>query len=207
MVGGPVLVVGSAVQMTVARATMDATPSFDWLKYLLSFIGPIALVAGWEHGGVVGRMSTVFLYEVVTPLCDTIIGSGSVGEAVSGDRAKDDKAGDSWFRVPLLAWAAVHFALLIWMLQKATTLAWWEVLWLGFATGLVTSVSIAVAHELLHKLERTDRTVASLLLSSLLFGHYRVAHLEHHRRVATPEDFVGANCESRASRGTSHSRI
>jgi len=165
------------------------------VKYYLSFIGPLLLVAGWSSGAVLGKMGTLLLYEVAVPVLDWIIGSTGEGSAPARERENERKRSREdaiWFQLPLYLWAVAHCGTLFWMARLARDLLWFEAVWLGFATGLVTCVSVAVAHELLHKLSFAHRSLAAVLLVSVMFGHYRIAHTEHHRRVATEEDFSTA---------------
>jgi len=51
------------------------------------------------------------------------------------------------------------------------------------------TVSMANAHELIHRPDRMRRTLGTMVFTSLLFGHHVSAHLGvHHRFVATPHD-------------------
>mmetsp|Transcript_1396 Transcript_1396/g.4174 ORF Transcript_1396/g.4174 Transcript_1396/m.4174 type:complete len:210 (-) Transcript_1396:3989-4618(-) len=163
------------------------------LRYYVCFFGPIALIIGWELGGLPGRGATLVLYEVVAPLADILLGSGIVGDKLAGNRVNRESTDVIWFQIPLYLWVVAHGSMLMWMISKAVSLDWFEIYCLSWASGLVTSVSIAVAHELLHRRSSFDRSLASFLLSTVLFGHYRIAHNEHHRRVATTEDFVRAS--------------
>jgi len=162
------------------------------LRYYICLLGPIALISGWELGGLPGRAATLVLYEIVAPLADILLGSGIVGEKLAGNRVHRVSTDVIWFQIPLYLWVVAHGTMLLWMTSKTVALRWFEIFCLSWASGLVTSVSIAVAHELLHRRSNVDRSLASFLLSTVMFGHYRIAHNEHHRRVATAEDFATA---------------
>ncbi|MEO1196849.1 MAG: alkane 1-monooxygenase [Pseudomonadota bacterium] len=60
----------------------------------------------------------------------------------------------------------------------------------GIATG---AVGIVFAHELLHQQNRTERWFGDILMTQVLYGHFRSEHLlVHHRYVGTPKDQVTA---------------
>lgn len=55
------------------------------------------------------------------------------------------------------------------------------------------SYAIIVAHELIHRPLKVQRILGRLLLYTVCYEHFRVAHLHgHHLRVATPEDIATA---------------
>ncbi len=55
------------------------------------------------------------------------------------------------------------------------------------------SSAIIVAHELIHRPLKVQRFLGRLLLYTVCYDHFRIAHLHgHHHRVATPEDITTA---------------
>lgn len=164
-------------------------------KYYLCFIGPFVLFFGWRSGSFFGRLGPFLLYQVITPILDVFVGAAKVGDTLGrGREGKDNeervRSVQFAYRLPLLLWVLIHCGIVKWTAHMGMALQWWEILWLGVSSGMVMSVSVAVAHELLHKLTKVERSLASLLLITVFFGHYRVAHHQHHKHVATVEDFV-----------------
>ena len=63
---------------------------------------------------------------------------------------------------------------------------WWAILSTGFATAICGS---AGAHDLIHRRADLEKTIGSLQLALVLYGHHPVEHIQgHHRHVATDED-------------------
>lgn len=62
--------------------------------------------------------------------------------------------------------------------------------------GLVASIGVTTgvfgflaAHEMVHSARRGERGIGLFLLASVLYMHFRIAHIQgHHRRAATPSD-------------------
>ncbi|WP_227981970.1 alkane 1-monooxygenase [Nocardia spumae] len=66
---------------------------------------------------------------------------------------------------------------------------------LGLAAtlGLVSGIGINAAHELGHRVERSERWLAKIALAQSGYGHFFVEHNKgHHARVATPQDPASA---------------
>ena len=66
----------------------------------------------------------------------------------------------------------------------------WELIGLTLSLGAMTGgVGIPVAHELIHRRERTFQRMGLLLLAAVNYMHFKIEHLRgHHVRVATEED-------------------
>ncbi len=71
--------------------------------------------------------------------------------------------------------------------RKSTPVA--DKLGLALSVGTMNGIAINTAHELSHKLNKTDQILSLLSLAPTGYGHFRVEHpYGHHKRVATPED-------------------
>ena len=76
------------------------------------------------------------------------------------------------------------------------------------ATGLTASVGLTAgvfgflsAHEMVHSDRPVERGAGLLLLSSVLYMHFRIAHIQgHHRRAATAADPASARLDESAYR-------
>lgn len=102
-----------------------------------------------------------------------------------------------WYRLVTLVWPLVQFVTLfglIALVAPATHLAVWEKIALFFATGVVTgTIGINYSHELMHQSGRFERWLGDILLSMVLYSHFRSEHLlVHHVHVGTPRDPVTA---------------
>ncbi len=102
-----------------------------------------------------------------------------------------------WYRLITLVWPPVQFLTLFGILAftaQADHLVLWEKLVLFFGVGVVTgTVGINFSHELMHQRNNFERWLGDILLSMVLYSHFRSEHLlVHHRYVATPRDPVTA---------------
>ncbi|NRA98959.1 MAG: alkane 1-monooxygenase [Rhodobacteraceae bacterium] len=108
-----------------------------------------------------------------------------------------DEADLFWYRLITLIWAPVQFATVFGLIAYVTTsghLSWIERVGLFIGVGTMTgAIGITYAHELMHQPKRLDRWMGDILMSMVLYGHFRSEHLlVHHRYVGTPRDAVTA---------------
>lgn len=149
-----------------------------WLAYLL----PLAVGAGLTLGGL-WVLAAVAVAFVAVPVADWLLGARP-GGALPEPR---------WlYEAPLLLWAPVQIATLVWALQWLASgmLSGIESVGAVVSLGVLTGGGgITVAHELMHRRDPLRRGLAELLMSSVLYAHFCVEHvLGHHRNVATPRD-------------------
>jgi len=102
-----------------------------------------------------------------------------------------------WYRALTVIWVPLQFFTLfglIWYATQADHLSILAKLGLFFGVGVITgSVGINYSHELMHQKSRVERWMGDILLSMVLFSHFRSEHLlVHHRYVGTPRDPVTA---------------
>lgn len=102
-----------------------------------------------------------------------------------------------WYTMVTLVWPFVQIPLIFgalfyvanWDLMTPTQ-EWIFMACIGIPSG---TVGINFAHELMHQRSKLERTLADVLLTSVLYGHFRSEHLlVHHRYVGTPRDPVTA---------------
>ena len=95
----------------------------------------------------------------------------------------------------LLGWALYTLHQLLQAFAGAVSLSGWAaVVAAGVAVGGVAgSQGITIAHELGHSRSRLDRSLAWLLMGSVLYAHFMVEHYRgHHVRAATFDDPASA---------------
>ncbi len=102
-----------------------------------------------------------------------------------------------WYRAVTLVWVPVQVVLVFWILWYVPAhrhLNGLELVVLLYGVGIMTGASgIVYAHELMHQKNRTERWLGDILLSMVLYSHFRSEHLlVHHTHVATPRDAVTA---------------
>jgi alkane 1-monooxygenase len=83
---------------------------------------------------------------------------------------------------------------LLYYVPRAEHLGTLETIVLFFGVGVITgTVGINYSHELMHQKNRFERWLGDILLSMVLYSHFRTEHLlVHHRYVGTPRDAVTA---------------
>ncbi|WP_106746148.1 alkane 1-monooxygenase [Yoonia maritima] len=102
-----------------------------------------------------------------------------------------------WYRLITLIWVPVQlitiFGLMIYV-ARSGHLHWGEEWALFAALGILSgTIGINYSHELMHQKPKIERWLGDILLTSVLYGHFRSEHLlVHHRYVGTPRDPVTA---------------
>ena len=102
-----------------------------------------------------------------------------------------------WYRAITMIWFPVQFVTvfgLIYYVAHSDHLSAIEMGVLFFGVGVISgSIGIVYSHELLHQKNNLERWLGDLLLSMVLYSHFRSEHLlVHHVHVATPRDAVTA---------------
>jgi alkane 1-monooxygenase len=97
-------------------------------------------------------------------------------------------------RLLLYAYAPLQLLLIAWSTIapiQATPASFTS---LAFAVGITTGVfGMLVAHEMTHSRLRSEREFAALMLTGMLYRHFRIAHVHvHHRWAATELDSATA---------------
>lgn len=116
-------------------------------------------------------------------------------DAALGQESGDERHGEVPRWVPRLyvvlqlaadAWAAV------WVMSPETGLI--EAVGLAVSAGVTMGVfGFLAAHEMIHSRDPRERGLGLVLLASVFYMHFRIAHVYgHHRRAATAEDPASA---------------
>jgi alkane 1-monooxygenase len=158
------------------------------IGFLCAFSLPLTVVFGYYMGGGWNYSNIVYVF-VLIPLLDELLGKDhhnlSINEAVAATQ-------DTFFNAVLYVWVYVQLVFLAWCAYVVATHTLSVLNYIGFcvSVGLVTGgVGITVAHELGHKTAYADRLHAKILLMTVCYMHFYVAHNRgHHVWVATPKD-------------------
>ncbi|MFM7698362.1 MAG: fatty acid desaturase, partial [Limnohabitans sp.] len=165
--------------------------TWRWV-WLVSLFAPALVATGpllmwWTGEGWALWWPLVFLYGVV-PLADALIPPSRHNPPES---AVTQLENDAYYRyityalVPVL-WAAFVFS--VWFVANHD-LPWHGVWAMVLAAGAVGGFGINLAHELGHKHNRLERTLALWVLVPSAYGHFCIEHNRgHHLEVATPQD-------------------
>lgn len=158
------------------------------LRFLLVYL--LTLLGLWlaSLGGIYTLVAPIGLTFVAVPLLDVLIGVDT--------RNSPDTPPSAFKRAlfRLATWSAIPLqsGLLLWgaaaVMKPGAPLL--ELIGTVLAVGITGGViGINVAHELVHRASRLDRTLGKLLLMMVCYFHWATEHVAgHHRRVATPED-------------------
>ncbi len=172
-----------------------AQPAPDSLTAALPFwlsltLVPVVLLAAGLGGWAV-LLVPLYGWGVFS-LMDALAGLNTAN--YSPDTPEDDLL---WYRAVTLIWFPLQFLTLfglIWYATRAGHLGTAEKIGLFFGVGVVTgTVGINYSHELMHQKSKAERWLGDLLLSTVLYSHFRSEHLRvHHLWVGTPRDAVTA---------------
>jgi alkane 1-monooxygenase len=159
--------------------------AFKYLSPFIIYIGAFRafMVTGWEVW-----MPLVYAW-IVIPLLELFIRPNPVNMTEAQEElAKADKTYD----ILLYFVVALQYAALIMFLYSIShdELAWYDIAGRIWVMGLLCGVfGINVGHELGHRVNAFEQTLAKMLLLTSQYMHFFVEHNKgHHKRVATPED-------------------
>lgn len=153
-------------------------------RYLTSFAFLALLPLGMGLGG-----AWTFLAAVATPLCFVMLDAGLGAD----DAEAKEGSGARWLaRLYVVAQLAATAAATIWVARPSTTLL--EAAGLTVSAGVTTGVfGFLAAHEMIHSPDRRERALGLMMLASVGYMHFRIAHVHgHHRHAATRQDSASA---------------
>lgn len=164
-----------------------------WLASVLLPLLPLVAVAIAE-----GTRQPAWLWMPIAvvygliPALDWLVGTDrhNPPEAVVPDLERDP-----FYRWLIFAAVPIHVGVFVAGFWYAMTQAqgWSEILPLVLSLGFVGGLAINTGHELGHKRDEPDRSLALVALAVSGYGHFRIEHnLGHHAQVATPEDSASA---------------
>ncbi len=150
-----------------------------------------AAVIGPAWGGVWVLIVPIFVWYASVAI-DAVIGSDK--------GALDPASSDGsifWHWAVTLVWPVLQSFILfgtILYVPQAAHLSGLEAVMVTLGLGIMTgAVGIVFAHELMHQNSRFERWLGDILMTQVLYGHFRSEHLlVHHRYVGTPKDQVTA---------------
>lgn len=150
------------------------------LRYLTPFLFLALLALGAWLGG-----AWTFLAAAATPVV-LIALDAAFGEERS---VRAGVACPRWVpRLYIVFQLVVTARVLAIVASPGTT--WIEDVGLVLSTGVITGVfGFVAAHEMIHSADRRERALGLTLLGTVLYMHFRIAHVYgHHRRAATAGD-------------------
>jgi alkane 1-monooxygenase len=170
----------------------DTFPKFrSAMPFWMTLLNVPLAVTGTILGGIWVLLLPVYGFVLIT-LLDGLAGLNE--ENADPETAEADLF---WYRAITLVWVPVQFVTLFWMIWYVADhrhLGVLEILGLTYGFGVMTGAAgIVYAHELLHQKNNLERWLGDLLLSMVLYSHFRSEHLlVHHLHVGTTRDAVTA---------------
>ena len=159
------------------------------LMPLFRYLAPFAFLSLLPVGGMLGGAWT-FLAAVATSLLLAGL-DGALGEA--DERPLHLSARGRWFP---RAYVLLQLAATTWAAARVASPAIGLIGSVGLtaSAGVTTGVfGFVAAYELIHSRNPRERALGLTFLASVLYLHFRIAHLHgHHRRAATLEDPASA---------------
>lgn len=152
------------------------------LRYFTPFVFLALLPIGGWLGGAWTFAAAIATAPFLTGL-DTALGDGEESAAPASGKIL------RWLpriyvvlNLSLLAWA------MVWVTRPATSQL--ELMGMIVSAAILTGVfGFVAAHETIHSRDPRERALGLLLLASVFYMHFRIAHVHgHHRRAATLED-------------------
>jgi len=154
----------------------------------LRYLTPFAFLALLPLGASLGGAWT-FMAAAATPLFLAGL------DWVLGDEPGHGPGRDVPRSVPRL-YVVLQLAAMAWAASRVmrTQASFLEVVGLAASAGVTMGVfGFLAAHEMVHSRDRRERGLGLVLLATVFYMHFRIAHVYgHHRRAATKEDPASA---------------
>lgn len=155
--------------------------------YLRIFVWTGVCILGIAIGGI---FSYLFIFMLLLfAMLDHVVGRDTRNYPPQLDK---QMSGIKFYRYITYAQLPVQICCLFYVGWRATQpeVQLWEQIGMVLCSGIIYgNIGINVAHELVHKETRLERTLGGILLSMVCYGTFKVEHIRgHHVNVATPLD-------------------
>jgi alkane 1-monooxygenase len=164
---------------------MMGIKAFKYASPLIIYIGAFHsfTVTGWQVW-----MPLIYAW-IIIPLAELLLKPNSSNmNAAEEELAKADKSYDALlYLMVVLQYVALYKFLFA---MSHDTMTWIDIAGRTWVMGLLCgTIGINVGHELGHRVNVFEQTLAKMLLLTSLYMHFYIEHNRgHHKRVATPED-------------------
>ncbi|MFP3555673.1 alkane 1-monooxygenase [Paraburkholderia sp. SIMBA_049] len=162
------------------------------LRFLAPFLPPGLMLAGLANGWF-WCSGIVFVVFGVVACIDMLF----PGKRAGTSSVRDEPAQPGMMiSIALRVWLPIHALIIGYGIHVVTTreLTPWQFFNVAASIGMIGGLlSGPVAHELMHQHRRIDRALAELLMATMTYSHFCVAHVRgHHVWVGTPQDSATA---------------
>ena len=158
------------------------------VKYLLAYTIPLSCWAALSLKGWFSYTTVVYAFGLI-PMLELVFSSK---ESSYSEKQKEQRLVNKLFDLLLYLNLPLVFATLFYGLYTLLyfNLEVYEQIGIVFSVGIVLGTNgINVAHELGHRLSKSEQFLAKVLLMPSLYMHFFIEHnLGHHKNVGTPED-------------------
>jgi len=175
------------------------------IEYVFSYTSFITLWIGYYMGGWWNSLSILYFY-ILIPIIDEVTKrKTNINE--TKDRVTDktknerqnmiekyekyiiDKIGEEkCYKIILEIWSVLYLINIVMVTSFISSVSNLELLLIIIANGLVSSVSLIISHELLHKKSLKNKILSLSILLYNSYPHFYWQHKNHHINVATPLD-------------------
>ncbi len=169
-------------------------------KRKLWLLSPMAPVIGWgmclavkdqtgfdAKNTAIAWVGSIFTYGFI-PLADYLMG---LDKSNLSEQAYQQLEKDDYYQKIAHAFIPLNYIALFIAAHQFTQrqLPWYNKLGVAITAGIGSGIAINTAHELGHKSDKLNRTLARISLAPSAYGHFAIEHnFGHHRWVATPQD-------------------
>ncbi|CAN6960312.1 Alkane 1-monooxygenase [Psychrobacter okhotskensis] len=130
---------------------------------------------------------TILIHGII-PLADVLVGRDDSNPPDSAMQALAQDPYYKWIAHAFIPLQYMAFGLLAYQYSQRK-LPWYNRLGVALTAGIGSGIAINTAHELGHKSDHLNRTLARVSLAPAAYGHFAIEHnFGHHRWVATPKD-------------------
>ncbi len=143
---------------------------------------------GFEGKNTAMAWAGILLIHGAIPLADIFFGQDNSNPPEAAMKALDQ---DPYYQSIAHAFIPLQYAAIALLAYQYTyrDLPWYSRIGVAMTAGMVSGAAINTAHELGHKSDKLNRTLARISLAPAAYGHFAIEHnFGHHRWVATPQD-------------------
>lgn len=157
-------------------------------KYLLAYLAPLSTFLAIYLKGY-WSFATVILAFAIIPILDSVSPSSDKNLDEEEEISKLSSTIFDWLlysNVPMLWGLLLYFFATI----SAGGLETYELVGMTWSVGIIVgTIGINVAHELGHRVKKSEQFLSKTLLLSALYMHFFIEHNRgHHKNIATDED-------------------
>ena len=171
---------------------VDKKRYFWWLPLFVAVSPMIGVYLYIDTQQIAYLWFTPILWYLILPVADAIVGRDPNSPP---DSAIEKLENDNYYK--FLVHISIPIFYITWIVGvwavATLDLSWIGYLGVSLGVALTNGLALVVGHELGHKSNRYEKTLAQIVLAVPAYGHFSAEHNRgHHKDVATPEDPASA---------------